>query len=72
VDETLYRTKNGRFFLAGEGGALSKYARTISPTCSAPGEDLRPLTDREALEWLEEKGKVSLIERLFPEAIEDA
>jgi DNA polymerase III sliding clamp (beta) subunit (PCNA family) len=45
-DESLYKTKNGRFFLAGYGGPMTRYSRG--------GEDIIPLTEKEALQWCED------------------
>ena len=43
-EETLYKTKGGLYFLWGIGGADSPYSA---------GEDIRPLTEKEAQAWLE-------------------
>ena len=45
-EETLYQTKGGLYFLWGLGGADSPYAA---------GEDIRPLTEKEAKAWLKAK-----------------
>ena len=41
-EETLYRTKRGLYFVCGRGGSESPYAE---------GEDIRPLTEKEAKAW---------------------
>ena len=52
--EELYRTRKGTYFIYGEGGALSCYARYIGG--SATGDaDFQVLSDREAKEWAEKK-----------------
>jgi len=51
-EETLYRSPKGRFFVAGEGGPRSHYARQSHGGYSG-GSALRVLTDAEALEWCE-------------------
>ena len=53
-DEDLYQKKNGEFFLAGEGGPLSKYgvATGIHGWCS--GHAITPLSTEEAKQWVEE------------------
>ena len=43
-EETLYKTKGGLYFLWGLGGADSPYNS---------GEDIRPLSEKEAKAWLE-------------------
>ena len=50
--EELYRTKKGTYFLYGEGGALSCYARYIGGSATG-GADFQVLSDREAKEWAE-------------------
>lgn len=52
-EETLYRTKSGKFFIHGEGGAMSKYAQTISSNEWSGGEEIIPCTYDEAREWAE-------------------
>lgn len=51
--EQLYKKRTGEFFLHGEGGAMSKYARH-SGNNSGFGERITPLTYAEAQEWVEE------------------
>ena len=53
VDEGLYRTKKGRYFLAGEGGALSRYGRHGRVGGWCEGEKIIPITEDEAREWME-------------------
>ncbi len=52
--EALYRTKGGTYFIAGEGGPLSRYARSCGQNETSGGEGIRPLTEAEAREWMEE------------------
>ena len=42
-EETLYKTKGGLYFVWGMGGSESPYKS---------GEDIRPMTDTEAKDWL--------------------
>lgn len=51
--EDLYRKRNGEFFLCGEGGARSKYAVSCGQNSWGGGEDITPLTEDEAREWVE-------------------
>ncbi len=72
-EETLYVTKNGAYFLHGEGGGLSKYAEILEAgraRCS--GSAIVPMKPDEALDWLQAKQKVNAIEKYFPAAITDA
>jgi hypothetical protein len=78
-EETLYLTKKGNWFVAGEGGPMSKYAHPVGNAMSG-GEGLAPLTPDEAREWLELKNFVSEVEEhfgdelpeVFPELIHGA
>ena len=70
--EDLYRTKNGAWFLHGEGGALSKYAEA----CEAGrgmrgGSQITPFTEEEAAAWLA-KHDVVAFERYFAQRAADA
>jgi hypothetical protein len=55
-DESLYRTRNGAYFLHGKGGGLTCYARSAVGGGRCAGEDIVPLTPAEALVWLEGHG----------------
>jgi hypothetical protein len=69
--ETLYRTKKGGWFLAGEGGPLSKYARSCGDGRRG-GKGLFPITEEEARQWLEERDGVDVLEKYFGHLVEDA
>lgn len=69
--ETLCRTRKGAFFLACAGGARSPYGRVVRPEVSKGGDEILPLTEIEAMRWLENHDETTVIERLFgsrPEA----
>ena len=51
--ETLYRTKAGAYFIAGEGGPMSMYARPCGQNETAGGEVIRVVTEADAREWME-------------------
>ena len=51
--ERLYRTKSGKYFLHGEGGANSRYGEWHGNSGDS-GEQIRPYTLAEAMEWAEE------------------
>lgn len=53
VSETLYRKKTGEFFLYGEGGPMTKYARSAGNNSWSGGEEIIPLTVEAAREWAE-------------------
>jgi hypothetical protein len=54
-DETyLYRTKNGRFFIAGEGGPLSQWGTPEGNHGFTSGSGLKPIQEIEARRLTEE------------------
>lgn len=65
VQESLYKTKKGAFFLAGEGGPMSKYSRPCGNMTSG-GSGVFPLTENEARTWAEEHDvDADMIEEVF-------
>ena len=56
-EETLYRTKSGRYFLHGMGGANTRWCQYVEENRRGDGESIVVMTPTEALEWLEESGK---------------
>lgn len=53
VSETLYKTANGAYFIAGEGGARSRYSRQVEQNTWSGGEDIQALSREDAFEWAE-------------------
>lgn len=51
--ETLYRKKNGEYFLHGEGGPASQYSVEVSPNNWSSGKRIIPMDIDEAKEWAE-------------------
>ena len=71
--EEIYRTKRGNWFLAGEGGAMSKYARAVGQNEMGGGNAIIPLTKSDALSWLEAHTSDSeSYEKYFTDVVEDA
>lgn len=65
IDECLYLTKKGTFFLAGEGGPMTKYAQQYGDS-SGSGDGMEILTKAEALEWRERHDiDTNIIEKYF-------
>lgn len=56
ISEELYRTKKGKFFIAGNGGPMTKYSESCGDNSRCGGEKIIPLSESEAREWLEEHG----------------
>lgn len=52
--ESLYRTKSGKYFLHGEGGAMTKYAVSVGQNEWSGGEKIIPLDLDSAQKWSEE------------------
>ena len=70
--EYLYKTKNGAFFLHGDGGAMSRWAESFGDTRSG-GEGIVAMTTEEALAWCEERdADPDLIADHFPDQLEEA
>jgi hypothetical protein len=72
-EATLYRTqRSGQYFLAGEGGALSRFAQSAGQNSWTGGEDLVPMTKAEAMEWAERYLDAETVEEYFGDEIVDA
>ena len=70
--ESLYKTKRGAWFVAGEGGPMTRYARSTGQNSWCGSSGIRPLTPDEARTWLEEGEFWDEIETHFADEIEDA
>lgn len=54
-EETLYRTKAGKWFIHGTGNSATVYAARRSDGWTAPGEQIVPLSDEVAQNWAIER-----------------
>jgi len=70
--ETLYKTQKGAWFIAGSGGAMSKYAVSLGSNTTGGSSDIEVVTREEALEWLEGHDGTDAIEKHFADMIEEA
>ena len=72
VSESLHITKKGNYFLAGEGGPMSKYAEPCgNMTCGGSG--IEHFTKKDALLWCETHDiDADIIEKYFGDIIEEA
>jgi hypothetical protein len=70
----LYVTpRAGRYFLAGEGGPMSRYARPgDQPGAWRSGERIEPLSREMAFAWAQDNLPVQVVEAHFGDLIEDA
>lgn len=69
--EELYRKKTGEFFLYGEGGPMSKYSRRIGNNEWSGGEEINPISPRDAQEWAEKYLDADEYEQVFEKIEED-
>lgn len=70
-EESLYRKKTGEFFLYGEGGPMTRYAKTVSFNEWTSGELIMPMTYDEAQRWAEKNLTGDEYEAIFGEIKED-
>lgn len=70
--ERLYQKRTGEFFLHGEGGPMTKYARTVGQNSWTGGEQIMPLSVKAAREWVEEHLDADDYEKIFGLPDEDA
>ena len=56
-EETLYRTKSGRYFLHGKGGAECEWGWPPMYNISGDGEGIAAMEPEDATDWLECRGK---------------
>ena len=68
---TLYKTKKGNFFVAGESGPLGCFAKWVE-NGSTGGEGLFTLTREEALKWAERHLDPDDYVEYFSDLIEEA
>lgn len=69
--ETLYRKRNGEYFLHGEGNAASKYAESMGQNSWSGGSAIIPLSYESAQQWAVEHLEVDDYEAIFGEVSED-
>lgn len=70
--EELYQKRTGEFFLYGQGGPMTKYARAISDNSWSGGEKIIPLSVKAAREWAEEHLDADEYGEIFGIPSEDA
>jgi len=72
MEEALYRTDNDRWFIYGEGHGKTRYASTTPDGMKGFGEDIRALSEQDAFEWCQRRGKVDTAREHFPDHFEPA
>lgn len=69
----LYRSpRAGRYFLAGQGGPMTRWARKIEQSWWSGGSGIVPLTREEALEWAAAELTPAEVDAGFAEHVQDA
>lgn len=64
-NDKLYRTKNGRFFIAGEGGAMSRWATPAGDGSTTGGSGIILVDEDEAKRLVERFSHADEYARLF-------
>ena len=73
VEEALYVTPISRqYFLAGKGGANTKYSQSVSQNSWIGGEKIIPLSRDDAFEWAHRHLMEDEVEAEFLDLIKDA
>lgn len=67
-DTGLYRAPKGAYFIAGEGNAMSRWARHYGQSERGPGSGLEVVSEDEARELVEEHASADIYEVVFGEA----
>lgn len=70
ISEGLFQKKTGEFFIHGEGGAKTKYAKCTSDAWRS-GEAILPLSYEAAQKWAEEHTSCDVYETIFGEIPEN-
>ena len=70
--ESLYVTKNGSYFLAGSGGAMSKYSQQEGSSSWSGSSNIYPFEEIVAFRWAEDHLSADIIEKYFSEFVEEA
>lgn len=68
----LYRTKRGRWFLAGAGGPMTMFSTMNGTNCWGGGEKIIPVEQAEAYDFAERYFSPELVEKHFGEHLECA
>lgn len=69
--DRLYRTASGRFFMVGEGGAMSKYAEAIGNNTTSGSSRIWAISKEEAKKFCEKYNTQKAIE-IWKEEYEEA
>ena len=67
----LYKTKNGGYFLAGQGGPMSRWSAACGGNCTRGGEGIVEFSRDEAYEWCERLEFFKTIENEFSDLVKE-
>ena len=70
ISKILYRKKTGEFFICGEGGAMTSYAKVCEDGSICGSSEITPISEKIAKEFVEEYGSVEEYEQVFGEVEE--
>jgi hypothetical protein len=69
----LYVTpRSGRYFLAGRGGPMTTFRRTVGQSEWTGGEKIIPMAPKDALEWAEQNLPADTVAQHFAHLVEEA
>ncbi len=68
----LYRTKKGNWFLHHSGGPMTDMARSCGSNSTCGSSDIEPVSETDALGFLESHGGAEAALKYFAEQIEEA
>ncbi len=64
--------RSGKYFIHGEGGAMSRWSKPTIDGNIMGGEGILPLSKESALEWAEHHLDADTIDKYFGDMIQDA
>jgi hypothetical protein len=72
-EATLMKSpRSDRYFLAGHGGAMSRFGQSVGRNKWGSGEDIIPMDKEDALAWAEMHLAPQIVEDFFNDIIKDA
>jgi hypothetical protein len=72
-ESALYKTpKKGSYFLAGSGGPMSRYSKTVGQNQWTGGSKIEPMDRESAFKWSQSHLNESTTEEEFGDLIEEA
>lgn len=72
-DAGLYVTpRSGRYFVAGRGGPMSRFARSAGQSSWTGGSAIQPMTREDAFAFAQDALSTEIVEEHFADMIDDA